>query len=117
MKNTLKLPTKWEWIRDECEKLGMPEASKIANKIDESIKKLYPEDLLITPRWSTACRNHQLYKYDEPDVVEIMEVATNSLYCNACEYNESGVCNGCKFNINGGAILYKIFKHYLRRMQ
>lgn len=113
MKN---IPTKWEWIRDACKNLGYHEAAKIADKIDECVKKSYPGERMITCAWISACLDHQLYR-DEPDVVEIMVVATNALYCAPCEYTESGNCNDCKFQINGGVVLYEIFKHYLRAMK
>jgi len=92
----------------------MLEAAKIALKIDECLEKTYPDKSQITEEWKVACLDHQLYYGDYPNHLDIMEIATNSLYCTACDYTESGSCEGCKFTINGGTILHDIFRYYLR---
>lgn len=111
------IPTKWQWAAEACTILNMPEAAKIARKIDECLEKTYPNKSSITEEWKSACLGHQLYYGDHANHVEIMEVATNSLYCTACDYTEAGNCNGCQFAINGGTILHEIFKHYLYNKQ
>lgn len=96
------IPTKWEWIAEKCEELGLKKAKEIAEKIDKILKEIY--DKRHTRSWTTG------YKYYENEfnskttkeekISVIWEVAHIVDYCVACEVEES--CVRCKFAKEAG---------------
>ena len=96
----MKIPRKWEHIASECKKLGYPESTKIARKIDRVLDKLYR--LKTTDDWKED------WKADAQRIMlilnrqDLITLAHRSKYCIGCY---TSPCGTCKFGKKLGICL------------
>lgn len=111
MRNVLK-SSKWIWLGDKFEELGLPDFAEVAKEIEKSLLNIYGTGL--TSKWSA---NEEMMekcwdlRSTEKGKLEILRyVILNSSFCIACEDAQNAQdwkedrepCNWCKFaKING----------------
>ena len=103
----INIPTKWRFLQNTTESMGMPKAAKTAGMIDELLKVLYPDNHY-AEAWIEKCLEYEVYK-GEISVRDVQNIAHSMSDCVACNVSES--CDTCRFYKTGG---HRLFKHFTK---
>jgi len=91
------MKSKWEWITEKLEELGLVDLAAKAREIETILKRLYGDT--ITEFWEENFDNIES-EYRTQETLEnklkiIFDIARNANYCVACI--EHHVCSTCEF--------------------
>ena len=92
-------PSKWEFIADECPKLGYDGSEGLAREIEVALLDLYGET--VTDEWADE---YEGLIADDVEVTgdDLAMIACCTGFCIACDRTSSGLCYDCDFGNKHG---------------
>lgn len=91
--------SKWEWIEQECMKLGYKESAKIAHELEKVLKKLYGTTITENDNGLRLFLDECFEDGDTP-YRRILMLVFDDTFCIACERTQY-ICQDCLFHKKG----------------